>query len=381
MKPIVVGLFRPCVVRAGKRERTAIWWMRWRSRTERDSKGCLKRLKESTGSRDRGVALRMARRKETELALGAAGIEDFVDKPWSEAVAEFLATHCAGLRPDSLDLYERALRMFGKTAGPATVPRVTTKLVEDFVAGRLKAGLKPATCNKVTRHLRAFTRWAARRHYLRELPQFHGAFVREDQPCPVVVPREDYEKILATLDQPLPLLRQSPAWWRTFVVLAYNLGCRRSELLGICWRDIDWDLRTLKVVCVTSKSRRTRFVPLTDAPCLVLRQWVAIQKPKPAPEDRLLSFAGAMRRLYDDWDCILAAAGLESIRWKDFRSTTASQLLLSGASTVEARDMLGHSNVSVLERFYANVSGGLRRAAERRAAELQKDRPKEQAAG
>jgi hypothetical protein len=49
-----------------------------------------------------------------------------------------------------------------------------------------------------------------------------------------------------------------------------------------------------------------------------------------------------------------------------FRSLTASQLLLSGASTVLDRDFLGRSTVAVLEKHYANVTSGLRLAAEAR---------------
>jgi hypothetical protein len=54
----------------------------------------------------------------------------------------------------------------------------------------------------------------------------------------------------------------------------------------------------------------------------------------------------------EDWKLIVAAAGPEAagVVPRNFRSSTASQLLLSVASTVLVHDFLGHSAVAVLEK-------------------------------
>lgn len=93
----------------------------------------------------------------------------------------------------------------------------------------------------------------------------------------------------------------------------------------------------------------------------LLREWRMQES-----SEWVLPWGHAPRRLYDDWKALLSAAGVTGIQFKHFRSSAASQILLSGGSTMMARDLLGHSNITTLEKHYANVSTGLRAAMEAR---------------
>ena len=73
-----------------------------------------------------------------------------------------------------------------------------------------------------------------------------------DNPCRrVTVPKgEKKEKEIYTLEeveQLFQLLETAPLKYRTFFTLAIYSGFRRGELLGLEWKDIDWDNNVISV--------------------------------------------------------------------------------------------------------------------------------------
>jgi integrase len=100
----------------------------------------------------------------------------------------------------------------------------------------LSNGKAVATVNRDLRHLRAALRWAKRRGYLSDVPDFKDVFIREDRKTPVVMPEEDFLTIIRSLRKPdLGIRKRSPDWWRVFLYLAYYLGLRRGEIIGLAW--------------------------------------------------------------------------------------------------------------------------------------------------
>lgn len=69
--------------------------------------------------------------------------------------------------------------------------------------------------------------------------------------------------------------------------------------------------------------------------------------------------------LRDEWDAARKALGLGRVRFNDLRHAAASWLLQSGASLMHVRDLLGHSDVRVTQR-YAHLQVDHLRTAVRR---------------
>jgi integrase len=143
------------------------------------------------------------------------------------------------------------------------------------------------------------------------------------------------------------------------------VGGRRGELLGLTWQRINLAKKEVLVSCETSKGRKDRLLPLVGDLGEELAAWK--QSQDAAPEDPVFPLSVGLRQIYDDWWMLCKSAGVGVVKFKHFRSTCASELLMSGASTVTAKEFLGHSTTLVLERHYANVLPGLRKAAEARA--------------
>jgi len=348
---IIIHLIQP--TRRG--EKSLTWVGQWVDE-------CGRLRKKTTRTRDKATARTIVREWERRMALDGQGIHDwdrYKNLAWMTVVDEFVGLHTG--RPNTLDLYRRSGKQFDRVMKAPLLSRITTATMEDYATKRV-AEVKAGTTNKELRHLRAILRWAKRRRYIREAPDFKHAFVREGQRHPVNVPVEVYNAMLAAIPR-VHFKHRSAGWWRVFLSIAYQLGLRRGELLGLRWSDVDLRAAELKVSWATSKSRKDRQLPLTDDLVDLLQNWRKEEK-----SDRVLPWDREPRSLYNDWNLIVAAAGPEAagVVPKNFRSSTASQLLLSGASTILVRDFLGHSTVAVLEKHYANVTSGLRLAAEAR---------------
>lgn len=258
---IIIHLVQP--TRRG--EKSVTWVGQWR-----DERGRLH--KKTTGTRNKSVARTIVREWERRMALGEQGITDWEEhkgKLWSATVDEYVEKHAR--RPDTLDLYRRMKKQFMLLMGDPPLWQITTSLIEDFAAQRVTK-VSATTVNKELRHARSVLRWAAKRLYLRKVPDFSSVFIREDRKEPVNVPVETYNRLLAALPK-VQFEHRSFDWWRIWLEVGWGLGLRRGELLGLRWADVDWNSATIKVSCVTSKSRKDRRLPLMDNLVARLREW------------------------------------------------------------------------------------------------------------
>ena len=116
--------------------------------------------------------------------------------------------------------------------------------------------------------------------------------------------------------------------------LAYELGLRRGEILGLRWGQVDLEKAELTVLSETSKGRRCRTLPLVPELVAALRGW----RESCPGEERVLPYLGNVRKLYNDWHKI--AGGRVP---KNCRSSCGSQMVEAGTPTVVVKDWLGHS--------------------------------------
>jgi integrase len=223
------------------------------------------------------------------------------------------------------------------------------------------------TVNRDLRSIRAALRYAAddNRGYILKAPSFRGIFLRTNQKNPVVVPADVQQKIVAAVDseefKPRVVSRE---WWKVFVLLCRETGARRGELLGLDWDRIDFKAKSVRITAETSKGRKDRVLPLGDAADLwqVLADWR-----EKVEGDQVFPWSRATyRQFYEDWERLLDAAGVGNVVPKNLRSTTGSEMVAAGVSTMAVKDWLGHSSVTTTEKYYANTGLALRDAARQR---------------
>jgi integrase/recombinase XerC len=149
--------------------------------------------------------------------------------------------------------------------------------------------------------------------------------------------------------------------FRLIVSLLYSLGLRRSELIGLRIRDVDF---SRKVVNVIGKGNKSRAIPmddvLADEILLYLKAVEAlVEGDRPASEPLLITYSG--RELYPAYvDRIVkkelgdstAFAGRKSPHV--LRHSIATGLLNEGAELNSIKEMLGHSSLAATQVYTHN---------------------------
>jgi len=259
-----------------------------------------------------------------------------------------------------------------------------------LVAGRQngKGGLSAQTVKHHHRVLHEALKYAVK----------HGILIRNIAEA-VDPPRPD-SKEMVTLEPENVHIFLDAAHDTPYYVLFYTAlytGLRRSELLGLRWRDIDLDLATLSVVQTlhhvpkkgyvfrepkTKHSRR--LVDLSPSLALLLREHRANQE----LEKKLL---GHMLMTDDLVFCypdgtplppnsvtkafhkLAKSLGISRMRLHDLRHTHATIMLSQGVHPKVVSERLGHSSVAITLDTYSHVLPGIQAAAARRFDEgLQK---------
>jgi integrase len=172
--------------------------------------------------------------------------------------------------------------------------------------------------------------------------------------------------------------------YAAIVTLSYT-GLRRSELLGLSWKDIDFDSRVIKVeraytnqgndhdhqhgyeLMPTKTEKSKRIIPMAQPVAEVLLQKKhELQLLRLKSGDRNFN-QGDMVFVNQDgilingsqftqkFKSILKRYNLRQIRVHDLRHSFASQSLKSGTKIESVRDMLGHSNIQTTLNIYRHV--------------------------
>ncbi|MGP4083308.1 tyrosine-type recombinase/integrase [Streptomyces sp. KR55] len=202
-------------------------------------------------------------------------------------------------------------------------------------------------------------------------------------PAPRVEPRELRPW---SLDETLTFLetaRTDPLY--PAFVLAVALGLRRGEILGLQWRDVDLDRRTLTVRTTlhrggkelyldTTKNRRARVIPV-PLMCVAPLRWQRLRQAERKAaagadwheSDHVFTTRSGRpvepRNLYRSFLRIASSAGLPQVRLHDTRHGCASLLFAAGVAPRTVMEILGHSQIAVTMNVYTHVSDDSRREA------------------
>jgi integrase len=170
-------------------------------------------------------------------------------------------------------------------------------------------------------------------------------------------------------------------------VLAMTTGMRQGELLGLRWRDVDVDTRSVRVtgslqyipgqglrVSSPKTARSRRNVLLSELAAGALRRHRRrqdVERQGSAEwEDNDLVFPNRRGRpmyatnlLARSFAGLLKGAGVPKIRFHDLRHTAATLLLGQGVHPKVVSEMLGHTNTSITLDLYSHATPTMQREA------------------
>jgi integrase len=216
----------------------------------------------------------------------------------------------------------------------------------------------------------------------------HGILIRNVAEA-VDPPRPD-NKEMVTLEPENVHVFLDAAHDTPYYVLFYTAlytGLRRSELLGLRWKDVDLDLATLSVVQTLHhvsrkgyvfrepKTKRSRqLVDLSPSLALLLREHRANQELERKllrrflmPDDLVFCYPDGTplspNSVTKGFHKLAKSLEMPGIRLQDLRHTHAAIMLSQGVHPKVVSERLGHSSVAITLDTYSHVLPGIQAAA------------------
>jgi len=223
------------------------------------------------------------------------------------------------------------------------IAKINSMLIEKYKKERLEEGVKKSTANRELSCLRIIFNKAIGWGYLDESPMKDFKFFSE---------KDNFlERVLSPEEEKRLLENCASRAVRDFIVFGLNTGMRKSEILSLEWKNVSIEKRAILVT--GTKSGRNRKIPINDTLHSLLT--------------RLQSTNGSGRMFpYENvyWSFKKAArlTGIPKVRLHDLRHTFATRLIESGVDIITVRDLLGHSQSAVTER-YTHPNESLKRVA------------------
>jgi integrase len=164
-------------------------------------------------------------------------------------------------------------------------------------------------------------------------------------------------------------------------------GMRRSELLGLRWRNVDLDMCTISVsqvmhhlrtgefVIGEPKSKKSRrLIDLPPSTAVILRRWKeqlhaerVLLGTQLSADDLVFGNPDGSPLLPDTvthaWVKLVRRLGYAGVRLHDARHTHATLMLQQGVHPKVVQERLGHSSIQVTLDTYSHVTPGIQRAA------------------
>ncbi|MGH7611644.1 MAG: tyrosine-type recombinase/integrase [Candidatus Dormibacteria bacterium] len=291
------------------------------------------------------------------------------------------------LRPSTMTRYRQIVQgQLIPHLGRAKLTELTPANVGTMLARLQTSGLSPRTAG----HCRAVLR-AALADAERNGEVSRNVAKLSDAPR---VPRTD-PKVLTPVEARTVLEAMADPALRRLATVALNSGLRQGELLGLRWRDVDFESGELHigqalqrvqnrpqlVEVKSSSSRRT--VPLTEDGLAALREEQQAQRLaqlgagsrwRPAIADLVFTtdlgkprHGSSVTHAFED---ALSRADLPKLRWHHLRHAYAGLVLASGVDLATVSHLLGHSSVALTASTYAGVGPSLRQDAAKRLGSL-----------
>lgn len=301
------------------------------------------------------------------MDLAALTLREFYEQ-------HFCRSFLIDARPKTFEAYTDALNKWDACHRETPLHQIDSLALASFKADlaestcqRTQRPLAKATVNKHLRHVQAILNKAGppgpnNRDALGLVERVAWTKpLRQIKRRPRIIPPQHLQALYAASSQArLPQLDDFDAgdWWRAFLVVAYNIGSRRTAILRLTQKSIDWQRQEIDLDGDVDKCWEDRAKPLNTT---VLRHLLKLRSDRP----ELFPWPYGWTAFYTQWHALNDAAGIERPHYvpHDLKRTCVSTMLdVAEAFTVQR--MADHASIATTQ-LYANRTHQLRPAAEK----------------
>ena len=257
--------------------------------------------------------------------------------------------------PQTVQTYEESLRAFDSYLtfrdNGLSIDSVDTDLIRDWMESLMDKGNSASTINKKLSALRSFYRFALKRGLVKKDPAHAVTGPKKSKPLPQFLREGEMDRLLDGLewDSSFNNVRA-----RTILILFYETGLRRSELVGLDDKDVDYDAAQLKV---TGKRNKQRIVPFGAELAEQLKSYQAVRREKFGETCGAMFLSDKGERISGEQVYLIVRKYLSMVTSLKKRSphvlrhTFATAMLNNGAGLESIKNLLGHASVSTTEIY------------------------------
>ena len=261
--------------------------------------------------------------------------------------------------PQTVQTYEESLREFESYLSLRDnglfIETADADLIRDWMESLMDKGNTASTINKKLSALRSFYRFALKRKLVEKDPAHCITGPKKSKPLPQFLREGEMDHLLDGLEWDDTNYKDVRA--RTILILFYEAGLRRAELIGLNDGDVDFATGQLKV---TGKRNKQRIVPFGKELAEALINYRTVRDEQEKNSDAFfLNDKGDRMTAPQVYTLVRkylsAVTSLKKRSPHVLRHTFATAMLNHGADLESIKNLLGHESVSTTE-IYAHTT-------------------------
>lgn len=248
----------------------------------------------------------------------------------------------------------RSTDVFLEYFGNVNLEEITPARIEDFKRDvKNDTGNKNATINRYLQALSKMLNIAVANELISKNPMWSVKKLKENNYKTRVLTQSEEKRLFEEIERGYEVVgrdRKKKTIYpylhlKPLIICALQTGMRRGEIFNLKWSNIDFEYEIIELL--ETKSGKSRKIPISSKMMKVFEEvkngteYVFINKETGLPYNDI-------KRSFHS---VLDKAGIKDFRFHDFRHTAATRMLEKGADIRTVQEILGHSSVSVTERY------------------------------
>jgi len=281
------------------------------------------------------------------LAAMDGKLEEFINpKPPADTFGEYaraLLDSAEWKAKRSASRNELSFKNLNRAFKDVRLEEINAGLVRKYITNRIAEGMAPATVNREISFLKSVL-YAAEYDDIIASNPIRGRRVKKLEES------NSREKAILSLnltdDDLRRLIDCAASHLKPILTLALITGMRKSEILKMKWKDINFNIGTIRIPAENSKTKRERFIPI-DSNLIAMLD--SIEKKgdyvfmNPETGKNIVEIKRAFKTA-------LRAAAIKGLRFHDLRHLAAYRLV-KVTDIVTASKILGHADVKMTLRY------------------------------
>jgi integrase/recombinase XerC len=261
--------------------------------------------------------------------------------------------------PNTIAAYERDLIQFDTFLSSKQIlwesnNRILIKCIREWVVEMMGISASPLTIRRKLSSLSSYFKFRIKQGLTIQNPLTGISLPKKQVKLPDYVRVNHLNQVIDNVTLDDSSFEQENA--RLIILLLYHLGLRRSELISLCWKDIDWQSSQIRVI---GKGNKVRILPMSPEIKDALQRYEHMVKAAINKVNNLdhILITSRGNPLYPSYVYRIVRKELGSVAPNvklsphTLRHSFATHLMDGGAELNAVKELLGHTSLAATQVY------------------------------